>query len=183
MAEALAYVSFEEFLAGEQRSEQRHELVGGRIYAQAGGSERHDLAATLLFQRLASGALRAGCRPFSHNRLVRTRNGSAYYPDIMVACGKAPDDFYETDPTLVVEVLSASTEVIDRREKATAYAACRSLALLLLVDPHYRRIEAAGVEDGRLGWRAYGPGSVVFTPYGDIDVDAFYDELDAVATT
>jgi Uma2 family endonuclease len=183
MAEAFAHVTFAEFLAGEQRSEQRHEFVGGRVYAQAGATERHDLAATLLFRELSAGALAAGCRPFTANRLVHTRNGSAYYPDIMVACGKAPDPLYETDPTLVVEILSPSTAAFDRREKATAYAAAGSLGMLLLVDPDNRRIEAASGEDGTLRWRAYGPGDVIFTPYGNIGVDDFYDTLDAIATT
>lgn len=174
---------FAAFLVGEQHSDQRHELVGGRVYLQAGGSERHDLAAGLLYEAVAAGARQRGCRPFIANRLVHTRHGSAYHPDVMVACGKAPDRLYETDPTLVIEVLSPSTAGVDRREKAAAYTASPTLALLLLVDPDSRRIEAASTQDGTLSWRAYGPGSVVFTDYGDLDVDGFYDSLDASATT
>ena len=50
----------------------------------AGGPERHDLAVGLLYEFLAPGARLAGCRPFTSNRLVRTRAGNAYYPDVMV---------------------------------------------------------------------------------------------------
>jgi Uma2 family endonuclease len=150
----------------------------------AGASERHDLAAGLLYEAVAPGARAAGCRPFTANRLVKTRAGSMYYPDVMVACGKAPDRMYETSPTFIVEVLSPSTATIDRREKALAYTAIESLRMLLLVDPEYRRIEAAWLDDsGGLVWDVFGPGDVVVTGYGDLDVERFYDELDATATT
>ncbi len=127
MTEAIAVVSFDGFLAREQRSERRHELVGGRVYAMSGGSERHDLAAGLVYELLASGARASGCRPFTSNRLVRTRSGNAYYPDVMVVCGQAPHRLYETDPALIVEVLPPSTADVDRREKAVAYAEAMSL--------------------------------------------------------
>ncbi len=55
-AEELPLVTFEDFLAGEQLSERRHELVGGRVYVMAGGSERHDLMAGLVYEAVAPGA-------------------------------------------------------------------------------------------------------------------------------
>lgn len=183
MSEAVSFTTFEEFLVGEEHAERRHEFVGGRIYAMAGGPERHDLAAGLLYERLAPGARQQGCRPFAGNRLVHTRSGSTYYPDVMVACHKAPHRLYETDPTLIIEVLSPSTADIDRREKTTAYAASEALVLLLLVDPDNRRIETAHTVNKWLQWDAYGPGDVIVTDYGDIDVDELDDQIDAVATT
>lgn len=184
MAEALAYTTFGAFLEGEQASQSRHELVCGRVYALAGGSERHDLMVGLLYEKLAPGARAKGCRPFISNRLVLTPCGNAYYPDVMVVCSPAPDRFHETDPVLVVEVLSPSTQANDRREKAVAYAESSSLGLLLLVDQHVRRIEVARPANGRVqDWRAYGPGEVIFTPYGDINVDDCYDEVDRSATS
>lgn len=184
MMEAIAVTSLEAFLGGEQRSERRHELVGGRVYAMAGGSERHDLAAGLLYELLAVGARASGCRPFTSNRLARTRNGNAYYPDVMVACGPAPHRLYETDPALVVEVLSPSTGDVGRREEAVAYAEATSLRLLVLVDPDTRRIELARPANGAIdAWEVHGPGDVLATEFGDIDVDAFYDIVDRTATT
>ena len=184
VSEAIAVSSFEAYLDGEQASERRHELVGSRVYAMAGGSERHDLAAGLIYEALAPGARSQGCRPFMSNRLVRTRSGNAYYPDVMVACGPAPHRLYESDPALIVEVLSSSTADVDRREKAVAYAEAKSLALLLLVDTDARRIEAARPAEGTIrNWTVYGAGSVVTTEYGDIDVDALYDAIDRTATT
>lgn len=184
MTEAIAITSLEGFLDDEQRSERRHELVGGRVYAMAGGSERHDLAAGFLFELLAAGARAIGCRPFTANRLVRTRSGNAYYPDVVVACGQAPHRLYETDPALVVEVLSPSTADVDRREKAVAYAEATSLRLLVLVDPNTRRMELARPVHGAIdAWEVCGPGEVLATDFGDVDVDALYDSIDRTATT
>lgn len=184
MSEAIAWASFEQFLDAEAHAARRNELVGGRVYAMAGGSERHDLVAGLIYEAIAPGARAAGCRPFTANRLVRTRADAGYYPDVMVVCGAAPDRTYETDPALVVEVLSRSTANLDRREKAIAYAAASTLRLLLLVHPDERRIESASPADGKIqAWAVYGPGDVLPTGFGDIDVDALYDELDRTSTT
>jgi hypothetical protein len=62
VSEAIAWVNFEDYLEVEGRADRRHEFVGRRIYAMAGGSERHDLIAGLLYMRLAPNALAAGCR-------------------------------------------------------------------------------------------------------------------------
>jgi hypothetical protein len=205
VTEAIAFTPFESYLDNERLTERRHELVGGRVYALAGGSERHDLAAGLIYETLATGARSRGCRPFTSNRLVRTRGGNAYYPDVMVACGPAAHRLYETDPALIVEVLSPTlpprggggppgpvggedstscTGDLDRREKAVAYAESTSLGLLLLIDPGNRRIEAARPAGGRIhDWAVYGPGDVVGTAFGDIDVDALCDAVDQTATT
>jgi Putative restriction endonuclease len=80
VSEAIAVISFDLFVEEEQSSERRHELVGGRVYAMAGGSERHDRAAGLLYELLAPGPRSAGCRPFTSNRLVRTRGGTPTTP-------------------------------------------------------------------------------------------------------
>ena len=184
MSEAIATWSFEEFVEAEQVSEARHELVLGRVYGMAGGSERHDLAAGFIFAAVMPGAASQGRRPFISNRLLRVTRSIAYYPDVMVAGGAAPDRLFEDSPVLIVEVLSRSTGQFDRREKAMAYASCPSLRLLLLVDPEQRRIEAARPAEGRIDtWTVFTSGHVVDTGFGDIDVDELYDFVDATATT
>lgn len=182
MSEAIAVVTFEEFCDLEGHGDRRHELVGGRVYAMAGGTERHDLAAGLLYQALAPGARKAGCRPFTANRLVRTRTGAGYYPDVMVVCGPAAHRLYEDEPALVVEVLSPSTADTDRREKMLAFTMSSVLRQYILVDPDHRRIEVAISGPDGLEWQAYGPDDVVNTPYAALDVNAFYDALDESAT-
>jgi Uma2 family endonuclease len=70
----------------------------------------------------------------------------------------APHRLYETDPPLIVEVLSPSTQDQDRREKAVAYAESSDLGLLFLVDPEARRIEVARPAGGRIrDWQDYDP--------------------------
>lgn len=129
----MADLSFGEWLAAEERSERRHELVGGRIYLMAGGTERHDLAAGLLYELLA---------------------------------------------------LSPSTADVDRREKATAFAAIAGLETLLLVDPDIPRAEGARLVGGRVaGWDTFGPGDAITTPFGETDIDALHDQIDATAST
>lgn len=82
MSEAVAFCSFDAYVDGEESAQCRHELVGGRVYAMAGGSERHDLMAGLIYELVAGPARSRGCRPFISNRLVRTPSGNAYYPDV-----------------------------------------------------------------------------------------------------
>lgn len=183
MTEALATTSFEDFLAVERLDVPRHEWVGGLIYAMAGGTERHDAAVEALRDILGPGARRAGCRRFTGNRLVRTAT-AAYYPDLLVVCGKAAHRHYENNAALIVEAQSPSTAEIDRREKAVAYLGLSELDHYLIVDPYYRRIDVATrAADRSWAWATHGPGSVVLTPYGDIDVDELYDEIDATAST
>ncbi len=181
-AEELRSVTFEQYLEAEQRSEVRHEWVGGRIYAMSGGSERHALASQQVFLSLRPGARAQGCRAFSNDRMIRS-GGVAYYPDFLVVCGPAGDVHHEVDATLIVEVLSPSTRDRDRREKAMAYSTLPSLQQYLLVDPLYRQIEVAVLGPDGLRWQAHGSGDVVSTAYGLLVVDDFYDELDAEATT
>jgi Uma2 family endonuclease len=182
VTEAIAVLSFQEFCDAESRTDRRHELVGGRVYAMAGGSERHDLAAGLLYEAIAPGAGAARSRPFIANRLVRTM-GNGYYPDVVVVCGPAAHRLYEEQPALVVEVLSRSTEDVDRRKKAQAYGSSGRLQRYVLVDPDHRRIEIAAPAAAGLSWTVLGSGDVLDTGFGVVDIEGFYDALDDAATT
>jgi Uma2 family endonuclease len=182
MSEAIALVTFDDYLAGEQRSEIRHEYVGGRVFVMAGGSERHDLAAGFVYEAVAAAARARGCRPFIGNRLVRTEPGSSYYPDVMVVCGPAANRLYERDPAFVVEVLSPSMADTDRREKAVAFTRSPALTRYVLVDPDRCRIEVASMVSGTVRWRVHGPGEIVDLDFATIVVDDLYDAIDATAT-
>lgn len=102
----------------------------------------------------------------------------------MVVCDRAANERYETHPSLAVEVLSPSSESIDRREKAESYATIESLHTYALMNPAFRRIEIATRDTaGHWAWKALGPGEVWQSTFGDIDVDALYDAIDSEATT
>jgi Uma2 family endonuclease len=130
-------ISVEDYLKGEESAEVRHEYVGGEVYAMMGASRQHNGIAMNLGAAVHA-RLRGGpCRVFMSDMKVRlhiARDDAFYYPDLIVACD--PDDrarYYVERPRLIVEVLSDSTERIDRREKLLAYIQIPSLEEYLLL--------------------------------------------------
>jgi Uma2 family endonuclease len=114
-----------DYLAFEESASERHEYIGGRIHAMDGTSERHNLIA-LNVATFLHGKLRGGpCRAYMSGFKVRVeinRNDLFYYPDIMVSClREGVDTHYLRYPKLIAEILSPSTEAIDRREKFLNY--------------------------------------------------------------
>ena len=147
-------VSVEDYLAAERESDVRHEYVDGQLFAMAGASRARNTAVTNLVRELGS-QLRGGpCRTGSSDMKVGAAPGSRYYyPDIVVSCNdesEEPDPYVETRPTLLVEVLSTSTEATDRREKLVAYQSMPSVQEYVLVDLAARAVEVY-VRDG-IGW-------------------------------
>ena len=149
------HLSVEDYLTGEEGGEQRHEYIGGEVYAMVGTSDRHNLIALNLATVLRPHVRGTPCRLFMSDMKVRLRVASDdafYYPDLMLACD--PDDratYYRTHPCLIVEVLSDTTERIDRREKLLAYTSIDSLQEYVLLSQN--RIEAE-LHRRADGWRA-----------------------------
>jgi Uma2 family endonuclease len=116
--------SAEDYLARERESAHRHEYVDGALYAMARANERHNLIAGLFFNAL-SNHLPDRCRAFMNDMKVRIRQERAeffYYPDSIVRCGSSDRSLDWIDNPLVLgEVLSPSTERVDRGEKFNAY--------------------------------------------------------------
>lgn len=135
-----------EYLALEESSNTKHEFLEGRIYAMAGGTPEHAaLAAAMigvLFGQLRNGRLRVHD---SHLRIRVRETGLATYPDATVVFGPLErDPAHEnavTNPTLVVEVLSRSTEEYDRGDKFEHYKRIPSLRQYVLVSHREREIE------------------------------------------
>jgi Uma2 family endonuclease len=130
-------LSVEEYLQLEATSTIKHEYVAGEIFAMSGASETHNIIALNVASAFL-GHLRGGpCRTFIADvkaRLRIHRDEIFYYPDVMVACGQRnTKDHFVYDPRVIVEVLSPSTEAIDRREKAVNYKRIPSLEEYVLV--------------------------------------------------
>jgi Uma2 family endonuclease len=178
----LRVLNLRQFLEFEQQGDQRHELVGGRVYDVAGGTERHELLKDATYARWRSQAFGSGCRAFT-GRMLHVPSGNVYYPDVLIVCERSPDPLFEDDAVVIVEVSSPSTRGVDRREKVAAYAPLPSLRFYALADPLFRRIEVATWKDGEIAWSALGSGEVLLCPYGNIAIDDLYDEIDAIATT
>ncbi len=146
-AESFA-VSYEEYLALERATGQRHEFVDGFAYAMSGGTLAHGrLSAAmvgLLFNVLRPGKGR--CRVYSADGKVHVvARGNSYYPDVSVVCGPAEtaprDRNAITNPVLLVEVLSEGTEAADRGRKFLDYQRIPSLRHYLLVSQDEHRVE------------------------------------------
>lgn len=125
------FLSVEEYLALEEKSPVKHEYVAGEIFAMSGVSRRHSLITTNIGTEFGSHVRGGPCEVHIEAFKLRLRVDQAdafYYPDVMVACGReGVEDYYLRNPTLVVEVLSPSTELTDRREKALSYRQVRTL--------------------------------------------------------
>jgi Uma2 family endonuclease len=149
MAEAArSLFTYHEYLDVEQASPIRHEFLGGVVYAMAGGSPEHaGIAANVI--RLLGNALGARpCRVFTTDLRVRcVETGLATYPDLSVVCGSVeldPEDprgHTATNPSLLVEVLSPSTEAYDRGDKLSHYKRIPSVREVALVAHDDRRVD------------------------------------------
>jgi Uma2 family endonuclease len=118
-------LSVDEYLEFEANSEHRHEYIDGAVYAMSGVSENHELIAGNLFAAIHGHLRGSPCKPYKSDFKLRLRieqRDLFYYPDVMVACGReGVASHYLYYPKLIVEVLSPSTESIDRREKFLNY--------------------------------------------------------------
>ena len=140
-------LTVEDYLTGEQHSEVRHELVQGQPCAMVGTSNINNLITIALVSALRSHLRGGPCRAYMADMKVRVSD-DFYYPDVTVSCTPAPGPFYFiADPVLIAEVLSESTERIDRHEKRLAYQRLTSLKEYVLVTQDkvsievYRRLE------------------------------------------
>lgn len=131
--EKIVLISPQEYLDGEQHSDVRHEYVAGYVFAMVGASATHNLIVGNL-QAALHGHLRGkACQVFTSDMKVRLAD-AFYYPDVMVAC--EPSDrhnYYRERPTLIIEVVSPSTEARDSLEKRLAYQSLDSLNEYVLV--------------------------------------------------
>ena len=127
----------DEYLEFERTSVGRWEYVNGEIRAMSGGSADHSTIAMNTGRALGNSLAPRGCRVFGSDMKVHTNHNTNTFPDISVVCG--PLVFHRgrkdilTNPILVVEVLSGSTEAYDRGEKFLHYQTIPSLTDYLLV--------------------------------------------------
>lgn len=112
----LILLTVDEYLENEQTSHVRHEFIDGQIFAMVGTSKRHNLIAGSLYATIRA-HLKPPCQIYFADVKVRIEN-VFYYPDLLVSCTDNPESrYYETKPSLIIEVLSLSTEAKNRFEK------------------------------------------------------------------
>src|SRR5439155_1172548 len=133
-----AVYTSEEYLAVDREAEFKSEYHAGEIFAMAGASENHDTITVNVTVLLGSQVRGGPCRLSTADMRVRIPAADRYaYPDVTVVCGERQFADGRRDvllnPTLVVEVLSPSTEAYNRGEKAAAYRQLASLQEYLLI--------------------------------------------------
>lgn len=144
--------SYAQYLAIEASSELKHEWLAGRVYAMSGGSPEHSALAANMIRILGNQLNGKPCRVYTSDLRVRvTATGLATHPDVSVVCGglepDAEDPMAATNPVVVVEVLSPSTESYDREEKFAHFRRVPSLRAYVLVSQREHRIEVFARND------------------------------------
>ncbi len=137
-------ITAEEYLEGEELSDVKHEYVGGLIYAMAGATREHNVIAGRLFSHLQARVEGGPCQAYIADVKVRLRylgSDIFYYPDVVVGCDPRDiEALYLEHPKVILEVLSKSTERLDRREKYWAYRSADSLEEYVLVAQDRREV-------------------------------------------
>lgn len=132
------YMSYAEFVVFEEQSLTKHEWLDGVVYDMSGGTIEHSGIKAAVVGELRNLLRGKRCRVFDSDLAVRVlATGRLTYPDASVVCGSAemdPDNKNAlTNPRIIVEVLSESTERDDRGEKFAHYQRIPSLAEYVLV--------------------------------------------------
>lgn len=125
------FMTVEEYLAFEEKSPIKHEYINGAVHAMTGASRFHNEITFNIVSALRAQLQGGPCRVYLMELKLHPRldcDEIFYYPDVMVDCDPGNrGDYYLRTPKLVVEVLSPSTQIIDRREKALTYHAIESV--------------------------------------------------------
>lgn len=140
LSKADFYITPEEYLADEQASDIKHEYLAGAVYAMSGVNIAHDRVAMNILTALRNQLRGKKCEAFSDDVKVRIVQQPGvefyYYPDVSVDCSEpAPESYFVEQPVVISEVLSPSTERIDKGEKRINYQSLASLRVYVIVEP------------------------------------------------
>lgn len=165
-----------DYLEVEEQSAVRHEFLGGEIYAMAGWTPEHAALCAAVMVLLGPQLREGRCRLYSSDlRLRVVATGLATYPDAAVVCGEVERDpqspTHVLNPTVVIEVLSPSTEEYDRGEKREHYQRMPALQHYVVIAQGLRRAEV---------WSRVAEGWLHATvgPDGQIDLAAVGARID-----
>ena len=127
-----------EYLAIEGDSTTKHEFYQGEIFAMAGATVAHNIIAGNIFAHLHSELRGKDCRPFNSDQRIKVEKEGLYtYADVSVICGQVQiandDPLSATNPRVIIEVLSPSTDYFDKRRKLRLYLQLDSLREYVLV--------------------------------------------------
>jgi Uma2 family endonuclease len=135
----------EEYLAFERASEEKHEFIDGEIYAMSGASRKHNLITGNTFAALHAQLRGNPCEIYTGDMRVRMKAQNYTYPDLAVVCDTPKFETNQVDtllnPTLIVEVLSPSTERYDRGRKFELYRSLPPMQEYVLISQNRVHVE------------------------------------------
>ena len=145
----LPKMTLAEYMAWETAQPDRHEFYRGETFAMVGGTSGHNRVVVNLTRRIDAHLDGTACHVFSENMKLQLSDEGCFYPDVMVTCGKVfkGDELAVTEPLLIIEVLSPSTQGYDRRNKFILYRSLASLREYALIDPDTRTVEVFTLTD------------------------------------
>ena len=139
------FVTPEEYLELERKAEYKSEYYNGEIFAMSGASRRHNAIAMHLYGIMDRHLRARKCQGYPSDMRVLAPDGLYTYPDLSATCEEPryADTYLDTlvNPTLIVEILSPSTEAYDRGRKARLYRSMPSLKELLLIAQDQYEVE------------------------------------------
>lgn len=135
-------LSVEDYLEGEKISPVKHEYVDGEVYAIVGSSDNHNRIVRNFVVTLTNHLQNSPCEPFFGDIKVQVTKKVYYYPDVLISCEEFPENpHYRNSPILIIEVVSTSTEHIDRREKLLFYQQMPSVQEYVIVEQKKMNVE------------------------------------------
>ncbi|MEL6525425.1 MAG: Uma2 family endonuclease [Chloroflexota bacterium] len=135
-----------EYLAYEFESDIKHEYMSGEVWAMTGASLRHNTIAVNLLTTLKNTLRGKNCNVYPSDMRVQVADTKDYmYPDVSVVCGdvQLAENVFDSliNPTVIIEVLSPSTERYDRGKKFQLYRRTPTLNTYLLIAQDSPRVE------------------------------------------
>lgn len=142
----LTTYSPDEYIVRERAAEFRSEFIDGQLVAMAGASRAHSLISINLGREVSAALREQECETYDSNMRVKVANTGLYtYPDLTIACGRPEFEDGEldtlTNPSVIFEILSSSTEAYDRGEKFARYRRLPSLREYVLISQSSPRVE------------------------------------------
>ncbi|OAI06510.1 hypothetical protein A1353_08725 [Methylomonas methanica] len=143
-----AWISIEDYLAGELASDTKHQYMDGQVYAMSGASLNHERISLNMAIELTNHLRDKPCEAFGSNVKIKT-DRHVFYPDAMVVCDQNyTSEYYTEAPVLVVEVLSKSTRRLDETIKRRVYQSIPSLLEYVLIEQDIVDVEVCRRSEG-----------------------------------
>jgi Uma2 family endonuclease len=177
-------VGVEDYLAGEEVAEVKHEYLAGEVFAMAGANESHVTIALNMAALLREHVRGGPCRVYISDMKVRVESADAfYYPDVFVTCDPGDRERRQAkrNAVLIVEVLSDSTAAFDRGAKFAHYRGLESLREYVLIEPERRAVDLFR-RDGEGRWVLHAFAERDGLELGSLDfrcsLDAIYEDVE-----